>query len=180
MSGRAVARFPDGTLLPQEAARLCALGLLREGARPLAALARETHRLVSFHLGASLDAAGESIAALPALGLARAEASPGAAPGDAVLHATQAGEAELRALLASPPAPMGGELGRAVASLKLRFAGALPDGERRAMLVALVGAARADLARRDEAGAPATPLDGAERAAAALRLEALRKALEGA
>lgn len=175
-----MARFPDGSLLPQEAARLCALGLLREGARPLAMLARETHRLVSFHLGASLDAAGESIAALPALGLARAEAAPGAAPGEAILHATAAGEAELRALLASAPAPMGGELGRAVASLKLRFAGALHGEARRAMLQALVEAARADQARRDEPGAPATALDGAERAAAALRLEALRKALEGA
>jgi hypothetical protein len=143
-------------------------------------LARETHRLVSFQLGASLDAAGESIAALPALGLARAEAAPGAAPGEAILHATAAGEAELRALLASAPAPMGGELGRAVASLKLRFADALHAEARRAMLQALVEAARADLARRDEAGAPATALDGAERAAAALRLEALRKALEGA
>ena len=176
-----MARFPDGSLLPQEAARLCALGLLREGARPLAALARETHRLLSFHLGASLDAAGESIAALPALGLARAEAAPGAAPGEAILHATASGEAELRALLASsPPAPMGGDLGRAVASLKLRFAGALHGEARRAMLQALVEAARADQARRDEPGAPATALDGAERAAAALRLEALRKALEGA
>jgi hypothetical protein len=48
------------------------------------------------------------------------------------------------------------------------------------MLQALVEAARADQARRDEPGAPATALDGAERAAAALRLEALRKALEGA
>ena len=175
-----MARFPDGSLLPQEVVRLCALGLLREGARPLATLAREAHRLSAFHLGASLDAAGESIAALAALGLARAELPPGAPPGEAMLHPTAAGEAELRARLLSRPARPGSDLGRAVASLKLRFAAALGAGDRRAMLAALLDAARADLARHDEGGPAATELDAAERAGAALRVEAIGKAMEQA
>ena len=168
-----MARFPDGSLLPQEAVRLCALGLLGEGARPLAALAREARRIVAFHLGASLDAEGEAIASLPVLGLARAERAPGAPPGDAMLHATDAGAEELRALLMSPPARPGSDLGRAVAALKLRFAGALAGEDRHAMLAALLDAARADLARHDEAGPAATPLDAAEREAAALRAGAI-------
>lgn len=175
-----MARFPDGSLLPQEVVRLCALGLLREGARPLAALAREAHRIVAFHLGASLDATGESIASLPVLGLARAERAPGAPPGDAMLHATDAGAGELRALLMSPPARPGSDLGRAVASLKLRFAAALGAGDRRAMLDALLDAARADLARHGRDAPGATPLDAAERAAASLRVEAIRKAVDQA
>ncbi len=64
--------YRDDTLIPSEAVRLCALGILMLGRRRYAELAREVRHFTSRIAGPSLDLLGTSVELLRFEGLVRA------------------------------------------------------------------------------------------------------------
>jgi hypothetical protein len=143
--------FKDQSLIPQEAVRLCALGLLTERDRSLGDLAVEVRRFVSRMLGPSLDILGTSIEALRYQGLVE-PLGPRSAPGqsltgDTILRITGPGREEFHTLITSPVRGQMTDLSRLVVALKLRFFAALVPDERRAELEHLLSASEQDLAR---------------------------------
>jgi len=143
--------FKDQSLIPQEAVRLCALGLLQERDRPFGDLAIEVRRFVSRMLGPSLDILGTSIEGMRYEGLIEpvgARAAPGQSlTGDTRLAITAAGRAAFLDLMTSRVrAPMT-DLSKLVVALKLRFLAALDPAERRAQLEQMQAASEQELAR---------------------------------
>jgi hypothetical protein len=67
--------FRDKTLIPAEAIRLAALGMLAEGPRAYGALAGDVRHFASRIMGPSLDLLGPSLELLRHEGLAVAEGS---------------------------------------------------------------------------------------------------------
>lgn len=150
--------YPDKSLLPREAIRLAALGLLAEGSVSYAALASEVRHFVSRIAGPSLDLMGTSIELLRHEGLIRAV--DGAAHGpDAVLELTDEGRAELFSLLRSAVRAPLNDLNKLVIALKFRFLHLLEPEDRALQLAMMAEACEVELARlRDlrarHAGAP--------------------------
>lgn len=110
--------YKDNSLIPTEAVRLAALGLLTEGPRTYADLANEVRHFTSRIVGPSLDLIGPPIEVLRVEGLI---ASSGGSGSDAVLQITDAGRGEaVRLLGANLRGPLG-EFNKLVIALKLRF-----------------------------------------------------------
>lgn len=105
--------FKDQTLLPVEAVRLAALGLLAERPRHHGELAAEIRRFTELAIGPSLELLAPPIELLRHEGLA-------AAQGD-MFTLTKAGEAALRTLLQAPLRAPSNDASRLVLLLKLRF-----------------------------------------------------------
>jgi len=110
--------YKDNSLIPTEAVRLAALGLLSEGNRTYAALADEVRHFTARIVGPSLELIGPPIEVLRVEGLV--ENASGAGP-DTALRITEAGRQEvLRLLGANLRGPIG-EFNKLVIALKLRF-----------------------------------------------------------
>src|SRR5271155_4923639 len=92
--------YRDKTLIPTEAIRLAALGLLSECAQRYGELAAAVRHFASRVMGPSLDVLGTSIELLRLEGLVE-PAAGGAMAEDALLRITDAGRAELKTLLMS-------------------------------------------------------------------------------
>jgi hypothetical protein len=105
--------FKDQTLLPVEAVRLAALGLLPERPRHYGELVTEIRRFIELAIGPSLDLRAPPLELLRHEGLA-------AAQGD-VLTLTPSGARALNALLQAPLRAPSNDAGRLVLLLKLRF-----------------------------------------------------------
>lgn len=105
--------FKDQTLLPIEAVRLAALGLLADGPRRYGDLATEIRGFIGLAVGPSLDLMGSSIELLRYEGLA--------APDGEMLTLTPAGAAALTKLLQAPLRAPNNDSSRLVLLLKLRF-----------------------------------------------------------
>lgn len=158
-------KFRDHSLIPAEAVRLAALGLLAAGPRPYGDLAVEVRRFASRMLGPSLDILGTSIELLRHEGLIeplgtrtgpshslRAETS---------VQLTAAGREALHELLTSRVrAPMT-DLTRMVVALKLLFLELLSPAEQRAQFEMLVELATAELARLADLRGQDGPAGGA-------------------
>jgi hypothetical protein len=127
----------DDALLPAQTVRLAALGILAEGAKPYAELAREVGDFIRCILGQSLDLMGTSLELLRYEGLIEAVDGTGMAD-NAEMRLTPAGDAALRRLLAAGLNAPGNELNHLVLALKLRFLPILGEDDRRRQL-ALVG-----------------------------------------
>ncbi len=98
--------YRDNTLIPSEAVRLLALGILAGGERPYGALAAELRHFTSHVAGPSLDLVAPPLELLKVEGLVEAEETAGAADTE-LLRITDAGWAELVTLLtANARAPM--------------------------------------------------------------------------
>ena len=138
--------FRDNSLIPSEAVRLAALGLLAEGPRHYGDLAAEIRYLTSRLAGPSLDLMGTSLELLRFEGLiAAAEPSE-----DALLTITAKGRATLQALLqAHLRAPLG-DYNRLVLLLKLRFIDLLPAAERQAQMALIAESLEGELARLED------------------------------
>jgi DNA-binding PadR family transcriptional regulator len=126
--------YKDNSLIPTEAVRLAALGLLTEGPRSYAELADEVRHFTSRIVGPSLDLIGPPIEVLRVEGLIE---SSGGAGSDAPLRITGDGRHELVRLLGANLRGPLGEFNKLVIALKLRFLHLL-DAEARRLQVELL------------------------------------------
>ena len=104
--------YRDKTLIPTEAIRLLALGLLAEAPRSYAELALSVREFASHLVGPSLDMLG------PPLELLKHEAL---VDGDETLSVTETGRSELERLLSSNMRTPLDHVGKVVVAAKFRF-----------------------------------------------------------
>jgi hypothetical protein len=123
----------ETALLPAQAVRLTALGILAEGSLPYADLAREVADFTSHILGQSLDLMGTSLELMRYEGLIEAKAGTGMID-NAEMRLTPAGQEALRTLLKTGLRAPGIEFSHLVLALKLRFLQLLDEGDRRVQL----------------------------------------------
>jgi hypothetical protein len=134
--------FRDQTLLPAEAVRLAALGLLAEGPRRYGDLATEIRHLIALAVGPSLDLMGSSIELLRHEGLATRE--------DDLLKLSAAGAASLKKLLKAPLRAPSNDASRLVLLLKLRFLRQLDAAEQTAQRHQIADSLSTELVRLEE------------------------------
>jgi hypothetical protein len=134
--------FRDQTLLPAEAVRLAALGLLAEGPRRYGDLATEIRHFIALAVGPSLDLMGSSIELLRHEALVTAE-------GD-LLTLSAAGAGSLKKLLEAPLRAPSNDASRLVLLLKLRFLHQLGAAEQTAQRNQIAASLSAELARLEE------------------------------
>ncbi len=135
--------YRDKTLIPTEAIRLCALGMLAGGPCKYGDLASGVRNFSSHIVGPSLDILGPSIELLRYEGLAEAVAGAeavavAAEPEDTVLTITASGRAELLELLRSNVRMPIDDINKLVVALKFRFLHYLDAGERRDQIDGLI------------------------------------------
>src|ERR1700722_16505416 len=140
--------FRDKSLIPTEAIRLTALGLLAEAPRRYGDLAGEVRHFTSRIAGPSLDLMGTSLELLRHEGLVGAAEDEG--DEHALLHITPAGREALHALLqAQLRAPLS-DYNRLALLLKLRFLQHLPEPERAAQRAMIAESVASELARLED------------------------------
>ncbi|MFQ5467320.1 MAG: hypothetical protein ACE5DS_04210 [Kiloniellaceae bacterium] len=127
--------YRDNTLIPSEAVRLLALGLLGTREMPYAALASEVRYFIQHVVGPSLDLVGTPLQVLKVEGLIEPvdEAAQGTAEtaGDETLRITVAGRDELTRLLNSNVRPPVSDINKLIVTLKMRFLHLLEPADRR-------------------------------------------------
>jgi len=134
--------FRDRSLVPAEAARLAALGLLAEAPRKYADLAAEVRFLTSRIAGPSPELMGTSLELLRYEGLV----TPGGGD-DPELTLTANGRAALESLLRANLRAPSTDLGKLGLALKLRFLGQLPATEQAQQVALVIGVWENELAR---------------------------------
>ncbi len=142
--------YRDNTLIPSEAVRLLALGLLAEGDKRYDALASEVRYFTSHVIGPSLDLVAPPLELLKVEGLI--EAVDGGSPADetVLLRITPSGQAELtRLLTANLRAPVN-DINKLILALKLRFLHLLAPVDQRLQVEMLVEISERELARLTE------------------------------
>lgn len=138
--------FRDKTLIPTEAIRVLALGLIADHPRRYAELAQELRRFIGLVLGPSLDMLAPSLELLRYEGLADT-CGDGS---DAELTITGRGRAELLNLLrANVRAPVN-DTNRLVIALKFRFLHLLPADEQKSQLALLADLYETERGRLEE------------------------------
>jgi DNA-binding PadR family transcriptional regulator len=135
--------FRDHSLVPAEAIRLAALGLLAEAPRRYADLAAEVRFLTSRIAGPSPELMGTSLELLRYEGLVTAR-DPDV---DSDLTLTAAGRAALENLLRANLRAPSTDLGKLGLALKLRFLGQLPAAEQSQQIASVIVAWESELAR---------------------------------
>jgi DNA-binding PadR family transcriptional regulator len=136
--------FPDHSLMPKEALRLAALGMLAERPMSYGELARSVRDFVDRIMGPSPEAMGSS------LELLRVEGLIGQQPGGdatAPLSLTAKGRAEFVTLMLATVRTPFNDLNKLVVALKLRFLPLLPAEGRRDQTTLLIESCRVELAR---------------------------------
>jgi DNA-binding PadR family transcriptional regulator len=109
--------YRDNSLVPSEAIRLCALGMLAQRPSPYAEIAGAVRHFSGRIVGPSLDLLAPSLELLKVEGLLEADG-----PGDhAMVRLTEAGRTEfLRLMTARLRGPLG-DVNKLILALKLRF-----------------------------------------------------------
>ena len=143
--------YRDNTLIPSEAIRLLALGILATQECPYAQLAHEVRHFVGHVVGPSLDLVGAPIEVLKVEGLieeagTRAAADESAPP----LRITEAGRDELERLLTSNLRAPVSDINKLIITLKMRFLHLLEPAERRLQAEILIEMCERQLARLTE------------------------------
>lgn len=134
-------------MLPREAVRLAALGILANAPRTYAALAAEVRNFSSRIAGPSMDLMGTSIELLRHEGLIVPDEGEEASLSDALFVLTDAGRNELTRLLqAQIRAPLS-DVSKLIVALKFRFLHFLPVEDRRTQLAMMIEACETELAR---------------------------------
>src|SRR3546814_302836 len=141
--------YRDNSLVPKEAIRLAALGLLAERDRPYGDLAREVREFAARIVGPSLELLGTSIELLRFEGLIAPVDGQGMADA-AVLRLTDAGRAALTDYLTSTMRPGVSDLNKLVLALKLRFIELLSAEDRAEQLAALEAMYAGEKARLED------------------------------
>ena len=141
--------YADNTLTPKEEVCLCAIGTL--ALRPIrySALADAIRHFVSRVLGPSLDVMGMSVELLKYEGLIEAANGTDIDNGTE-LAITEAGRAELRALLTANIRLGATELNKLIVALKFRFLHLLEKTDQRTQADLLVEVCESELARLDD------------------------------
>jgi len=135
--------FRDHSLVPAEAIRLAALGLLAEAPRRYADLAAEVRFLTSRIAGPSPELMGTSLELLRYEGLVTSTS----AAEDAELALTAAGREALTTLLSANLRAPSTDLGKLGLALKLRFLDQLPIAEQSRQIDLVIAACESELAR---------------------------------
>jgi DNA-binding PadR family transcriptional regulator len=139
--------YQDNSLLPREAVRLAALGILANSPRTYAALAAEVRNFASRIAGPSMDLMGTSIELLRHEGLIVPSDGADAGISDAVFILTDAGRIELTRLLqAQIRAPLS-DVSKLIVALKFRFLQFLEAEDRRTQLAMMIEGCETELAR---------------------------------
>ena len=141
--------YRDNTLIPSEAIRLLALGILAMRACPYAELAHEVRHFVGHVVGPSLDLVGAPIEVLKVEGLIEEAGTPedqAARP----LNITEAGRAELLRLLTSNLRAPVNDINKLIITLKMRFLHLLTPAERRLQAEIMIEMCERQLARLTE------------------------------
>jgi len=138
--------YRDKTLIPTEAIRLCALGILSDGPQRYGELAAAVRHFASRVMGPSLDLLGTSIELLRLEGLVEPAEGTGMAD-NAVLRITELGRAELKSLLKSRVRSPVDDLNKLVLALKLRFLHLLEASEQREQIDLLAEATEGEINR---------------------------------
>ena len=141
--------FRDNSLIPAEAVRLAALGLLAEAPRRYGDLALEVRHFTSRLVGPSLDLMGTSLELLRYEGLIEAVDGAGMAD-NATLRLTTAGKDALVGLLKARLRGPVSDLNRVALLLKLRFLHHLSAADQEAQTRLIHEACANELARLEE------------------------------
>jgi hypothetical protein len=137
--------FHDHSLVPAEAIRLAALGLLAEGPRRYADLAAEVRFLTSRIIGPSPELMGTSLELLRYEGFAAP--ADGTSSENPELILTTSGRTALEGLLRANLRAPSTDLGKLGLALKLRFLSQLPAAEQSQQIALVLGACESELAR---------------------------------
>lgn len=140
----------DKSLIPTEAIRLAALGILASGARRYAALAGEVRHFVSRLTGPSLDLLGTSIELLRYEGLIEpVDGTKAGAPttADTVFAITPHGRETLNRLLTAHVRAVSNDFNKLVVALKMRFLHLLAPADQLMQAEILADVAEGELAR---------------------------------
>ncbi|MCH7942639.1 MAG: hypothetical protein IIB67_05330 [Proteobacteria bacterium] len=132
--------FRDNSLMPKEAIRLSALGLLSQSPMSYAALANEVRHFTTRFWGPTLDVMASSIELMRLEGLIENDAQ-------ALLRLTDAGRAELAELLRATVRAEASDFSKLAIALKLRFMHVLPLPEQQDQADALIEMRQAEAAR---------------------------------
>lgn len=139
--------FRDQSLVPAEAIRLAALGLLAEAPRRYADLASEVRFLTTRIAGPSPELMATSLELLRYEGLVAPKDHAGADP---ELTLTSNGRAAFEALLRANLRAPTNDLGKLGVALKLRFLNQLPAAEQSRQIALVISACESELARLTE------------------------------
>jgi DNA-binding PadR family transcriptional regulator len=113
--------YRDNTLVPREAVRLLALGLLGTREMTYARLAAEVRHFTTHVVGPSLDLVASPVELLKVEGLVAAVEDTGAGDEQETLRITETGRAELDTLLKSNVRPGISDINKLIITLKIRF-----------------------------------------------------------
>jgi DNA-binding PadR family transcriptional regulator len=141
--------FRTNSLVPTEAIRLAALGMLAEQPRRYGDLALEIRHFTGRIVGPSLDLMGTSLELLRYEGLIEAVDGEGMTD-NAVLRPTVAGREALCTLLQARLAGLSGEVNRLVLALKLRFLHLLAPAEMREQIELIAEWCASEMARLED------------------------------
>jgi len=141
--------YRDNSLIPSEAIRLLALGILAGGDKSYAELAGEVRHFVSHITGPSLELVASPLELLKIEGLVDS-GDNGNAPDTELLSLSEAGRAELHTLLTSNVRAPVSDINKLIIGLKLRFLHLLGPAEQRLQGETLAELSERELARLTE------------------------------
>ena len=110
--------YRDNSLVPSEAIRLLALGLLADASRSYAEVAGEVRHFTGRMVGPSLELLASPLELLKIEGLAEPVAGSGESE---TLRITESGRSELQRLLAANIRPQVTDVNKLIIALKMRF-----------------------------------------------------------
>jgi hypothetical protein len=145
--------YRDNTLIPSEAVRLLALGILATRECPYGELAHEVRHFVGHVVGPSLDLVGAPIEVLKIEGLIEEAETQSAEPGSEAgpaLRVTEAGRAELVRLMTSSVRAPVSDINKLIITLKMRFLHLLEPAERRLQAEIMIEMCERQLVRLTE------------------------------
>ena len=141
--------FRDNSLVPTEAIRLAALGLLAEEPLRYADLAGKIRHFTARIVGPSLELMGTSLELLRYEELVEAVDGSGMVD-NSLLRITPAGRDTLSKLLGAGLRAPNGEINKLVLALKLRFLHLLPPAERAEQIDVIAEWLEGEIARLDD------------------------------
>jgi DNA-binding PadR family transcriptional regulator len=138
--------YKDNSLIPSEAVRLAALGLLWQGERSYADLAREIRHFIGRIVGPSLELLGPSLELFKIEGLIEAS-DPREPADDQMMRLTEEGRAELHRLMTTRLRGPMGEVNRLIIAFKMHFLACLPPSDKNQQLTLMIEACDKELVR---------------------------------